>query len=130
MMHKSEYSTYINGKWERILPFEDCIKSIEVRNAHQLQEIERLQKKLSEFDIEVYKDKELQQMSERYNKMKKEYYQGFPISDEEKEITVNFQKHHSHSRTFHFTFTPTGIGTVGEIVCPVCGEKEIFQSIK
>lgn len=91
---------------------------------------------------EHYKDKKLQEMQEKLNTMQDDLIRGFSISSDELDAVkewfdkhkgqdsttegkfVKYPKHYIH----HYIFTPTEIGTVGEVVCH-CGEKFEFQSL-
>ncbi len=91
---------------------------------------------------EHYKDKKLQEMKETLDIMQDNLNRGFPISSNELDVIkewfdkhkgqdsttegkfVKYPKHYIH----HYIFTPTEIGTVGEVVCH-CGEKFEFQSL-
>ena len=95
---------------------------------------------------EHYKDNELQQMLNELNKMKSEYYRGFPISeDEENRINEWIENHErevhgiktyadklaSHGccgGTYKYEFIPTSIGTIGTLKCN-CGAEFTFQNM-
>lgn len=102
----------------------------------------KLIKKNQALHDEHYKDKELQEMQEKLFTMHQDLMRGFPISSDELDAVkgwfdkhkeqnpttegkfVKYPKHYIH----HYVFTPTEIGTVGEVVCR-CGEKFEFQSL-
>lgn len=91
---------------------------------------------------EHYKDKKLQEMQKTLNTMRDDLNRGFSISSDELDAIqewfdkhkekdpgmegklIKYPKHYIH----HYVFTPTEIGTVGEVVCR-CGEKFEFQSL-
>lgn len=95
---------------------------------------------------EHYKDNELQQMLNELNKMKVDYYRGFPISEEEnkniKEWIDNNERdvHGCYTLedkinrggccggTYTYEFVPTSIGTIGTVRCS-CGAKFTFQDM-
>ena len=95
---------------------------------------------------EHYKDNEMQQMLNELNKMKDDYYRGFPISEEEdkniKEWIANHERdaHGCYTLenkinrggccggTYTYEFVPTSIGTVGTVRCN-CGAKYTFQNM-
>ena len=95
---------------------------------------------------EHYKNNELKQMLDEVNKMKDDYYRGFPISEEEqKSIREWMDKHDEevhHARTlgdklklggccggrYTYKFTPTSIGTIGTVKCS-CGAEFTFQEM-
>ena len=108
--------------------------------------IRRLEKENNELKNHAYKDKELAEMRDKLNKMKSEYYRGFPISeDEEHKINEWIEKHerevhriktYEDKLTSHgccgggytYEFVPTSIGTVGTVRCN-CGAEFTFQEI-
>ena len=95
---------------------------------------------------EHYKDNEMQQMLNELNKMKDDYYRGFPISEEENKNIKEWID--NHERDFHgcytlkdqinrsgccggtytYEFVPTSIGTIGTVRCS-CGAKFTFQDM-
>ena len=95
---------------------------------------------------EHYKNNELKQMLDEVNKMKDDYYRGFPISEEEqKSIREWMDKHDEevhHARTlgdklklggccggrYTYKFTPTSIGTIGTVKCS-CGAEFTFRDM-
>lgn len=98
---------------------------------------ERLRKELVEAKDEAYKDKELQEMEEKYLEMRADYYRGFPISEEEEKSIDNWIDEHEKKckgghgavggkYTYHFI--PTSIGVIGTIKCS-CGKEFDFQGI-
>lgn len=108
--------------------------------------IEALRKQNSELLDEHYKDKALSEMKERFEKMEKDYYRGFPISENEYSVIENWKKKHdeeAHRLTddrsrmraegvcggrYSYRFTPTSIGVSGVVRCS-CGAEFEFQKI-
>ena len=107
---------------------------------------ERLSEENSRLKNENYKDEELSKMKTQLEKMQKDYYRGFPISQEEqKNIREWMDKHdeevhHCHTitdkikrggcigGTYKYEFIPTSIGTVGTVKCS-CGAAFTFQDM-
>ena len=95
---------------------------------------------------ENYKNEELSGMRQQLEKMQKDYYRGFPISEEEqKSIREWMDKHDEEVHncrtlkdklrrggcvggTYKYEFVPTSIGTVGTVKCS-CGAEFTFQEI-
>lgn len=95
---------------------------------------------------EHYKDHELKQMLDELNKMKDDYYRGFPISEEENKNIKEWIDNHERDvhgcytledkinrggccgGTYTYEFVPTSIGTIGTVKCN-CGAKYTFQDI-
>lgn len=130
----------------RVYALEDCFKAIKQRLENEIEDNERLRKENKNLKTETYKDEELSRLKSELEKFKKEYYNGFPISEKEKKKISEWQVKHDAEvhgvRTFEdklrrygaiggrysYTFTPTSIGTVGKIVCS-CGEEYCFQEL-
>lgn len=103
--------------------------------------LEEENKKLKD---EHYKDSEMQRMKTELKKVKDDLHRGFPISKEEEEKIKEWQLKHDAEKhglktmeqrlraggcsggRYTYQFVPTGIGTVGEVICS-CGEKFTFQ---
>lgn len=124
-------SDLCQGIVDKVDTYEKRIKYLEEEN-----------KKLKD---EHYKDSEMQRMKTELKKAKDDLYRGFPISKEEEEKIKEWQdKHDAEAHglktlkervhaggciggRYTYQFVPTGIGTVGEIICS-CGEKFTFQN--
>ena len=74
-------------------------------------------------------------MKEKYEKMKKAYFLGFPISEEEdKKIKEWIEKRPKCNEgaiggRYTYQFTPTSIGVIGTIIDGMTGEKFTFQEL-
>ena len=88
--------------------------------------------------LEKYSDEELSRLESEYDRMKSDYYRGFPISEEEdkniKEWIKNQQEKNPGSGgaaggRFTYRFTPTGLGTVGTIIDGFTGDEFTFQEL-
>lgn len=142
----SEYSTYHDGKWVQVYDLEKCLQSIRVRNEENEERIKRLLEKNKELHNEAYKDNELQNIKSELEKMKADYYRGFPISEEETELIKNWEMRHDeevHGLTtddkklkaagtiggrYSYHFYPTSIGTLGVVRCR-CGAEFKFKEL-
>ena len=142
----SAYSTTYNGEWIEVYDLDQCLKSIQVRNEINEKQIKRLIEENRKLKEEYSKDEEIQKMQEQLDEMKKDYWRGFPISEEEQNAIEEWKK--KHDEEFHgyatdrmrlkaegcsggrysFHFTPTALGTSGIIKCN-CGAKFEFQEI-
>ena len=123
-------------------------KAIEMlQQVHESQErtIERLREENKRVTDEAYKDNELSDLKKRYEEMQKDYFRGFPISEEEEDAISKWQVEHIRKKhwdkknncpmsagaiggRFTYRFIPTSIGTIGEIVCG-CGDSFTFQEL-
>ena len=109
----------------------DHYRSVCNRNDYLKKEIEKVKS-------EKYKDEELSRLKSEYDRMKSDYYRGFPISEEEdkniKEWIKNQQKKNpgiggAAGGRFTYKFTPTGLGTVGTIIDGFTGDEFTFQEL-
>ena len=80
-------------------------------------------------------------MKKELNKMKSNYYRGFPINEEQDESIRTWQNNHLENQHnlktlkekvsaqgaigggFEFRFTPTSIGVIGRCICSSCYKK-------
>ena len=89
----------------------------------QVAELKNEQKKEAEKEIkdEKWADKRLQEMNEKLEKMRREYYRGFPITDEEQKKIDEWLVNHRHyggaiGGSHTYEFSPTSIGTFGKSI--------------
>ena len=97
----------------------DHYRKVEKQNEYLREENARIKS-------ETYKDEELSKMGTEYERMKVEYYRGFPISEVEDEKIKKWMenllendpemKMTTIGGRFHYEFTQTGIGTIGTVV--------------
>ena len=95
--------------------------------------VENLKKENAELKSEHYKDEQLSNMKDKLNRMEKDYYRGFPISEEEEEQINKFQdKYRKYygaiGGAFTYKFTPTSIGVIGEVIAPN-NESLVFKDL-
>ena len=97
-----------------------------------------LTKEIEKVKSEKYADEELSRLKSEYDRMKSDYYRGFPISEEEdkniKEWIKNQQEKNpgiggATGGRFTYKFTPTGLGTVGTIIDGFTGDEFTFQEL-
>ena len=97
-----------------------------------------LKKEIEKVKSEKYADEELSRLKSEYDRMKSDYYRGFPISEEEdkniKEWIKNQQKKNpgiggAAGGRFTYRFTPTGLGTAGTIIDGFTGDEFTFQEL-
>ena len=109
----------------------DHFRSLEYRNEYLKEEIERLKS-------EQYKDEELSKMKENYDRMKNDYYRGFPISEEEDKkinewIDGQMKKNPSSAGAiggrFRYEFVPTSLVTIGVVKDIFTDEEFKFQDL-
>lgn len=95
--------------------------------------IERLSKENEELKNGVWKDKEMKRLKEENERLRKETYRGFPISEEEWAKIEKFKAAHPQGTGvsgggWKYTFIPTGIGTAAYIEA-MNGDKLQFQEL-
>ena len=89
---------------------ENDLKRIYDHYRKVVNENEYLRKENDRLKSEAYKDEELSKMKEKYDQMSKDYYRGFPISEEEEKkinewIEKQIEKHPSGRSTIGGRFT-------------------------
>ena len=136
------YSAYRDNKYIEVPPMNELCLALKDKFMRQEEKIEHLEEEIKKLKDENWKDNELQSMKEQYDKMREDYYRGFPISKEEKEkinAWINKHEKEKHPRPeksfprggaiggcYSYHFVPTSIGVFGSIKCN-CGEKFTFQ---
>lgn len=97
-----------------------------------------LRKEIEKVKSEKYADEELSKMKSEYEKMKSDYYRGFPVSEKEgkkikewmnKQIKKNPSTCGAIGGRFRYEFIPTGVGTAGTIIDSFTGDKFNFQEL-
>lgn len=136
-----EYGINIDGKMVWIPSMDQLCTILKEKFGRQEQRIEQLNNEIKELKDEHWKDKKLQDMKKRMDQMSKDYWRGFPISQEEKDAITKWETEHIKNKhnnnhyagaiggRFLYTFIPTSIGTIGTIKCS-CGEEFTFQEMK
>lgn len=109
----------------------DHYRSVCNRNDYLKKEIEKVKS-------EKYADEVLLKMRSEYEKMKSDYYRGFPISEEEskkikewmnKQIEKNPSTGGAIGGRFSYKFIPTGVGTIGIVIDGITDETFTFSEI-
>lgn len=139
-------SEYGKGNGIHVYDFDKCIAALRQRHDDQEKRIEYLEKENKELKDDNYKDKQLQEIQDKLNRMTKEYNRGFPISEDEQKAIDEWKVKHkaevhsaitsNHRSEFEcvcggnylYQFIPTSIGVAGVITCS-CGAKFEFQHI-
>ena len=109
----------------------DDYRSVVKTNDYLKNEIEKVKS-------EKYADEVLLKMRSEYEKMKSDYYRGFPISEEEnkkikewmnKQIEKNPSTGGAIGGRFSYKFIPTGVGTIGIVIDGITDETFTFSEI-
>ena len=129
-----------------ICKFEEDLSKLEQFIEILEQENERLKKENEYIKSKEYAHTELAKMQEELKELQKEYDLGFPITENENERILQWQKEHEakiHKATttkqrmylqgvsggrYSYHFLPTAIGTSGVVRCS-CGAEFEFQEI-
>ena len=143
----SEYRTGFNGEVVVVYDFDKCIKALQCRNFDNEKRIKYLEEENRKLKEEYNKDEEIQKMKSEVEKMQKDYWRGFPITEDEENAIKEWRKKHDvevHGLTtsrmrmkaegccggrYSYKFVPTSISTIGYIECS-CGEKFCFTEIE
>ena len=130
----------------KVPPIDELCEALKTKFEDKERRIKYLEEELEKLKDENWKDEELQDMKEKYDMICKDYYRGFPISNEEQEdIDAWIKQHekecHPPKQTpfgkirggaiggcYSYIFTPTSVGTIGTIKCN-CGKKFTFQEL-
>lgn len=143
----SEYSKFDiqTGEWTHVYELEKCLKAIRVRDKDNEEKIKSLLIENKKLKDEYNKDEEIQKMKLEVEKMRKNYWRGFPITEEENIAIRKWCDRHDekvHGWTdrmrmhaegccggrYKYIFLPTSIGISGKIVCH-CGSEFEFKKI-
>lgn len=137
-----EYYTHYNGEWTQVYDLDKCIRAIQCRNEDNVKRIKYLEEENRKLKEEYSKDEEIQSMQKRLDEMQKDYWRGFPISEEEQKAIDEWKKKHDEEAhgymrmraegcgggRYAYQFVPTSLGTSGVIKCS-CGARFEFQEI-
>lgn len=142
-----EYGTYdvATGKRVQVYELDKCLDAIRIRNQDNEARIKHLEEENKKLKDEHYKDGEIQIMKSELEKMKKDYWRGFPISKNEENAIEKWKKEHDKKvhrfskklrmkaegvsgGRYSYHFVPTALGTSGVIRCS-CGAEFEFQEI-
>lgn len=117
----TRYSAHRDGESITVPPIEELCLILKDKFLRQEETIKRLIEENKRLKSEAYKDEELFKMRSEFDKMRKEYYNGFPVSDEEKKKIDEWKKSRYKGNIttiggrFVYKFFPTSIGTSGVI---------------
>lgn len=116
----TRYSAHRDGEFITVPPIEELCLILKDKFLRQEETIKRLMEENKRLKSDAYKDEELSKMRSELDKIRKEYYNGFPISDEEKKKIDEWKKSRMFKQFskiggFTYKFSPTPIGTSGII---------------
>lgn len=141
-----EYWTGYNGEYTHVYKLDDAVRAILCRNKHDEDRIKWLEEENKKLKEEAWKDEEFSNMKAELDKLKDEYYRGFPITKSEAEAIEKWKRAHEEEvhglktnkqrlkargvsgGRYSYHFIPTSIGTSGVVRCS-CGAEFEFQKI-
>ena len=141
-----EYWTGYNGEYTHVYKLDDAVRAILCRNKHDEDRIKWLEEENKKLKEESWKDDELQKMKSELERMRKDYYRGFAITEHEENKIKEWKKKHEEEvhglktnkqrlaaqgvsgGRYSYHFVPTSIGTSGVIRCS-CGAEFEFCEI-
>ena len=122
----------------------ELIEELKNRFDRQEDRIKYLEEQNKKIQEKSWAEEKYQKMQSRYEAMQRDYYRGFPISEEEEKKIKAWQKKHDTEKhkadtlekrlrlegvsggRFKYIFVPTSIGISGCVQCS-CGERFCFQ---
>lgn len=142
-MKDIEHWTYSEDEEFLSVPTMDKLCSmLKTKFKEQESQLDNLRKQNKKILDENWKDNELQKMKEELQITRANSDRGFPISEFEYKAAMDWINEHEafkHPRpegafprggaiggSYQWIFTPTGIGTFGEVKCS-CGDSFTFQ---
>lgn len=133
-MNTGKWGTYEGKTYDVIESEEDVLQLLHLISANfdhtrkRIKYLEEVNKKLKD---KAYADGRLKEMQEQLDRMKGDYYRGFPISERDEKVIADWKTAHEkvhvggHGASggkYSYTFVPTAIGTFLVVKCS-CGEK-------
>lgn len=108
--------------------FEDALEHARIRYTQLENDNKRLRQKINSFD-EKEKIKSIKREIEDIKRRSLCIFSNKELVAEQKFIATHYQKHNcidnkNTGNSWIYKLTSTGIGTVIEIQCPICGESE------
>ena len=112
---------------------ESILHVLQEQFSRQEIEIERLCQENTKLKKGIWKEEEVARLKHEYDRMKEDYYRGFPISKEEKALINEFMNQHKGyygaiGGGFTYQFLPTSIGVSGTIIASN-GDKLEFREL-
>jgi predicted CopG family antitoxin len=89
-------------------------------------------KMFKEAQEDIYKDKVIAELNQEKKNAINHLRRGFGISEQEEKYITEWKDKHKencNSVSYKYIFTPTPIGTVGEVCCIKCNKKFTFRDI-
>lgn len=130
-----------NGEFISVPTMDKLCSMLKIKFREQEKQLDNLRKQNNKILDENWKDNELQKMKEELQTIRADARRGFPISESEYKAAMDWINSHEASKhpskhpfprggaiggSYQWIFTPTSIGTFGEIKCS-CRDSFTFQ---
>lgn len=131
MSDNKYYRGDCDGNLVTVPPIDELCKSLKIKFTDQEAEIQRWKDK---YNALADSDEEYKRLKKEAEEAKRELYNGFGLCDKEKKRIDEWKhkhlhdKYNSNSHWITYKFTPTHLGTIGEIECS-CGKKFVFREL-
>ena len=144
-LKNGKYSGYLNEKYHQFQGYELCLEELANCIQETLDYAERQENINAELKAENWKDEQLQEMKMTYDRMREDYFRGFPITEDQGKAISEWKDQHwtnqhnapdNKSRlarqgaiggAFEYRFVPTSIGTSGVCRCQSCYKKMLKE---
>ena len=112
---------------------ENILHVLQEKFSRQGKDIESLRQENIKLKNGIWKEEEVSCLKHDYDRMKEEYYRGFPISKEEKAMIDEFMNLHKGyygaiGGGFIYQFVPNSIGISGTIIASN-GDELVFREL-
>lgn len=112
---------------------ENILHVLQEQFSRQRKEIELLRQENAKLKNGIWQEEEVVRLKHEYDRMKEEYYRGFPLSKEEKSMIDEFMNQHNGyygaiGGGFIYQFVPNSIGISGTIIASN-GDKLEFREL-
>lgn len=135
MIQDRDYIVCIDDKLLSIPQIDKICTVLKEKFGRLLEDNKRLSEENEKLKSGIWEKEEMARLKSEYERMSKDYYRGFPISEDEWTRICGWQKWQNpnielvtNNNTFSYKFTPTPIGVSGKCVAPNGDEFE-FQTI-
>lgn len=141
----------VRNNGSRIFEVPDKLRQIAKQYEEEEEQLEKARQQLRDFQAQVYKNEELAKMRLAYDRMEKDYYRGFAITEYQAARVKEWIEKHENERhggypAYHgasgggyvYEFGPTAIGTSQRCICWSCrykafkeakGDKKKFEQL-
>ena len=132
------YFTKLGGKFMEVRTMDDLCIMLKEKFESQQRVNNALQEENKKLKDGIWEKEEVARLKTEYDRMQEQYRSAFIVTNEQWEAIRNWQELHTQEKhggnhyrggaiggSYHYVFTPTGIGTFGKVECS-CGESFDF----